>query len=58
MLMELNDRCEDYGMKKNISKTKAMVIGRKLKKIDIRIKGESIEKVTVSMRRLYVAKTI
>ena len=38
-------RHEDYGMKINISKTKAMVIGRKPKKIDIRIKGESIEQV-------------
>ena len=42
MLMELNERCEDYGMKINISKTKAMVIGRK-PNIHIRIKGESIE---------------
>ena len=33
MLMELNDRCEDYGMKKNINKSKTMVIGRKPKKI-------------------------
>ena len=31
MLMELNERYEDYGMKINISKTKAMVIGRKPK---------------------------
>ena len=45
MLMELNERCEDYGMKINMSKTKAMVIGRKPKKIDIRIKGDSIEQV-------------
>ena len=45
MLMELNERHEDYGMKINISKSKAMVIGRKPKKIDIRIKGESIEQV-------------
>ena len=37
MPMELNDICEDYGMKINISKTKTMVIGRKPKKIDIRI---------------------
>ena len=43
MLMELNDRCEDYGMKININKTKTMVIGRKTKKIDLRIKDESIE---------------
>ena len=45
MLMELNERCEDYGMKINISKTKFMVIGRKPKKINIQIKGESIEQV-------------
>ena len=45
MLMALNERCEDYGLKINISKTKAMVIGRKPKKIDIRIKSESIEQV-------------
>ena len=38
MLMELNERCEDYGKKINISKTKAMVIGRKPLKIDIRIR--------------------
>ena len=30
MLVELDERCEDYGMKININKTKAMVIGRKL----------------------------
>ena len=34
MLMELNDRCEDYGMKININKTKTMVTGRKPKKPD------------------------
>ena len=45
MLMELNDRCEDYGMKININKTKTMVIGRKPKKIDMRIKDESVEQV-------------
>ena len=43
--MELNDRCEDYGMKINISKSKATVIGRKPKKIDLRIKDESLEQV-------------
>ena len=36
---------EDYGMKINISKTKTMVIGRKLKKIDIQIEDESVEQV-------------
>ena len=45
MLMELNERCEDYGMKINISKMEAMVIGRKPRYIDIRIEGESIEQV-------------
>ena len=44
LLIELNGRCEDYGMKININKMKAMIIGRK-PKIDIRIKGESIEQV-------------
>ena len=46
MMMDLNDRCEDYGMKINITKT--MVIGRKPKKIDMRIKDESVEQVTAS----------
>ena len=37
MLIELNERCEDYMIKINISKTKAMVVGRKPKKIGVRI---------------------
>ena len=37
--------CEDYEMKINLNKTKAMVIGRKPKKIDMRIKDESVEQV-------------
>ena len=45
MLMELNERCEVCWLKINISKTKAMAIGRKPMNIDIRIKGESIEQV-------------
>ncbi|KAJ4440901.1 hypothetical protein ANN_10748 [Periplaneta americana] len=32
MLLELNDSCEQYGMKVNANKTKTMVIGRKIKK--------------------------
>ena len=48
ILMELNDRCEDYGMKINITKTKAMIIGRKPKKIDMRIKDESVKQVDSS----------
>ena len=43
--MKLKDRCEDYGMKININKTKTMVIGRKPKKIDNRIKYASVEEV-------------
>ena len=45
MLMELNDRCEDCGMKINKNKTKTMAIGRKPKKLDMRIKDESVELV-------------
>ena len=52
MMMELNERCEDYGMKININKTKAMFIGRKPKKIDIRIKGESIELVERMLKNM------
>ncbi|KAJ4447028.1 hypothetical protein ANN_09016 [Periplaneta americana] len=32
MLLELNNSCEQYGMKINANKTKTMVIGRKTKK--------------------------
>ncbi|KAJ4445811.1 hypothetical protein ANN_12496 [Periplaneta americana] len=32
MLLELNDSCEQYGMKINANKTKTMVVGRKIKK--------------------------
>ena len=45
ILMELNDIFEDYGMKININKTKTMVTGRKPKKMDMRIKDESVEQV-------------
>ena len=45
MLMELNERCEDCGMKINISETKVMVIGRNPKKIHIRIKDEYVGQV-------------
>ena len=44
MLMEQNDRCQDYGKKININKTKTVVIERKPKKIDIRIKNEPLNK--------------
>ena len=45
ILADVNDRCEDYGMKINISRTEPMAIGRKPKKIDKRIKDESVEQV-------------
>ena len=43
MLMDLYDRCEDYGMKININKMNTMVIRRKPKKINMRIKDESVK---------------
>ena len=45
MLMGLNDRCQDYGMKININKMNTMIIGTKAKKLDMRIKDESVEQV-------------
>ncbi|KAJ4429271.1 hypothetical protein ANN_26274 [Periplaneta americana] len=33
MLLKLNDSCEKYGMKINANKTKAMIIGKKVKKL-------------------------
>ena len=47
MLMELNDRCEDYRMNININKTNAMVIGRKPNKIHMWIKYKSVEQADV-----------
>ena len=44
ILMKLNDRCEDYRMKINVSKTKVVVTKRKPKKIDMRNK-DAVEKV-------------
>ena len=45
MLMELSDTSEDYVMKINLNKAKAMVIITKPKKINIRIIDESVEQV-------------
>ncbi|KAJ4444272.1 hypothetical protein ANN_06064 [Periplaneta americana] len=42
---ELNDSCEQYEMKINESKTKTMVIGRKVKKVNLRILNEAVEQV-------------
>ncbi|KAJ4437767.1 hypothetical protein ANN_13705 [Periplaneta americana] len=43
MLLELNDSCEQYEMKINANKTKTMVIGRKIKKVNLRILNEAVE---------------
>ena len=45
MLMELNDRREDYGIKININKTKTMVIEKKTKDDSKRIEDESVKQV-------------
>ncbi|KAJ4443778.1 hypothetical protein ANN_05556 [Periplaneta americana] len=45
MLLQLNDSCEQYGMKLNVSKTKSMVIGRKIKKVNVRVLNEAVEQV-------------
>ncbi|KAJ4445821.1 hypothetical protein ANN_12506 [Periplaneta americana] len=42
MLLELNDSCEQYGMKVNANKTKIMVIGGKIQKINLRILNEAV----------------
>ncbi|KAJ4426649.1 hypothetical protein ANN_26447 [Periplaneta americana] len=43
MLLELNDSCEQYGMKINTNNTKTMVLGRKIQKINLRILNEAVE---------------
>ncbi|KAJ4427758.1 hypothetical protein ANN_25411 [Periplaneta americana] len=45
MLLELNDSCEQYGMKINANKSKSMVIGRKVKTVNLRILNEAVEQV-------------
>ncbi|KAJ4430105.1 hypothetical protein ANN_22315 [Periplaneta americana] len=45
MLLELSDRCEQYGMKINANKTKNMAIGRKVKKLNLRILNEAVQQV-------------
>ncbi|KAJ4449155.1 hypothetical protein ANN_00551 [Periplaneta americana] len=43
--LELNDCYEQYRMKINANKTKAMVTGRKVNKINLRILNEAVEQV-------------
>ncbi|KAJ4452162.1 hypothetical protein ANN_03680 [Periplaneta americana] len=45
MLFELNDSCEQYEMKINANKTKTIVTGRKVKKVNLRILNEAVEQV-------------
>ncbi|KAJ4447800.1 hypothetical protein ANN_09808 [Periplaneta americana] len=45
MLLELSDNCEQYGMKINANKTNTMVIGRKVKKVNLRILKEAVEQI-------------
>ncbi|KAJ4447581.1 hypothetical protein ANN_09588 [Periplaneta americana] len=45
MLLELNDNCEQYGMNINPNKTKTMVIRRKIKKVNLRIRNEAVDQV-------------
>ena len=48
MLIKLNDRYEDYGMKININKTKIMVIGRKQRKLTCKLKMNLLNKCAAS----------
>ncbi|KAJ4451404.1 hypothetical protein ANN_02866 [Periplaneta americana] len=45
ILVELNDSCEQYGMKINANKTTSMVIGRKIKMVNLRVLNEAVEQV-------------
>ncbi|KAJ4434333.1 hypothetical protein ANN_22890 [Periplaneta americana] len=45
MLLELNDSCEQYGMNIKSNETKSMVIGRNIKKVNLRILNEAVEQV-------------
>ncbi|KAJ4442006.1 hypothetical protein ANN_11870 [Periplaneta americana] len=45
MLLALNDSCKQYAMKINGNKTETMVVGRKVKKINMRILNEVAEQV-------------
>ncbi|KAJ4446546.1 hypothetical protein ANN_13242 [Periplaneta americana] len=45
VLLDLNDSCEQYEMKINANKMKTMVIGRKIRKINVRIRNEALEEL-------------
>ena len=46
MLENLSKSCENYGMKINIKKTKAMVIGTKGTRVEVKIGSAKVEQVT------------
>ncbi|KAJ4444946.1 hypothetical protein ANN_06745 [Periplaneta americana] len=48
MLLDLNDRYEQYGMKINANKMKSMVIGRKMQEINLRILNETVERIAMA----------
>ncbi|KAJ4440120.1 hypothetical protein ANN_08257 [Periplaneta americana] len=59
MLLELNDSCEQYGMKINANKTKSMVIGRKIQKTNLIIPNEAVDNMSFCQevkRRIAMAK--
>ncbi|KAJ4449015.1 hypothetical protein ANN_00409 [Periplaneta americana] len=45
MLLEVSDRYKQYGIKINANKTKSMVLGRKVKKVNLQILNEAVEQV-------------
>ncbi|KAJ4446022.1 hypothetical protein ANN_12708, partial [Periplaneta americana] len=63
MLLELHESYQQHGMKINANKTKTMVIGRKAKKVNLRILNEAVEQVDnfrylgCTINTLYGAKT-
>ncbi|KAJ4451038.1 hypothetical protein ANN_02474 [Periplaneta americana] len=53
MLLELNDSCEQYGMKVIANKTKSMVIGRKVKKVSVANYNSSVYPVDIGEKWEY-----
>ena len=46
MLENLSQSCKEYGMKINVKKTKAMAIGKKGTRVNVKIGREKVEQVT------------
>ncbi|KAJ4434530.1 hypothetical protein ANN_23092 [Periplaneta americana] len=45
LLLDLNDKCEQYGLKVNSNKSKIMIVGRRVKKLNLRIRNEAVEQM-------------